>query len=326
MTKAKRTAKRTGDFPAWPQFDRKTDAKVLEILHSGRVNYWTGPVGMAFEAAFAKWLGVRNAVSVLNGAMARRVALLALGLDPESGAGAVVVRHAQGEVADLAAARRTAKSRGLPLVEDCTECLGGEWKGRKVGAIGKVSFFSLGADDAFTSGGAGGMVCTDDDALAWEMRSIRDHGYDARAKIDLLKKEGRALYVHRCVGYNLRLTEIQSAIGLGELARFDRWNLPRRRKVGEALVKALARHPLVARAPLDAPGRRNAFPYAAFALDAAKLTCTVAAFAEAMRAKGIPVRTVGADAIAFPTYPVLTAAHVRRMVSAFSACASAFCR
>ena len=49
-------------FPAWPQFDRKTDKKVLDILHSGKVNYWTGPVGMQFEAAWAKWLGVKNII------------------------------------------------------------------------------------------------------------------------------------------------------------------------------------------------------------------------------------------------------------------------
>ena len=39
-------------FPAWPQFDRKTDKKILDILHSGKVNYWTGPVGMQFESAW----------------------------------------------------------------------------------------------------------------------------------------------------------------------------------------------------------------------------------------------------------------------------------
>ena len=47
-------------FPAWPQFNKKTDKRVLDILHSGKVNYWTGPVGMKFEAEWAKWLGVRR--------------------------------------------------------------------------------------------------------------------------------------------------------------------------------------------------------------------------------------------------------------------------
>lgn len=168
----------------WPRFDRRTDAKVLAILHSGKVNYWTGPVGMAFERTFAKWLGVKNAVSVLNGAAARRVALLALGLDPDA----------------------------------ADPCRYGTRKGLKVGTVGKVSFFTFGVGEPITAGGQGGMVCTDDDDLAWEMRSIRDHGYDARLRMSAESKTANP-YVHRRLGYNFRLTEIQSAIGLCELRR-----------------------------------------------------------------------------------------------------------
>ena len=62
-------------FPMWPQFNPDTDQKVLDILHSGKVNYWTGPVGMQFEEAWAKWLGVKNAISVSNGTAALHVAL-----------------------------------------------------------------------------------------------------------------------------------------------------------------------------------------------------------------------------------------------------------
>jgi len=163
---------------------------VRAILRTGRVNYWTGSVGRAFEEAFAKWLGVRNAVSVVSGAAARRVAFLSLGLDPDAPDSAAVVRTV--------------------------------WRGRGEGLGERVSFFAFHDDAVLTAGGSGGMVCTDDDALAWEMRSLRDHGYDARAKIDLLQREGRTLYVHRRVGYNFRLTEIQSAIGLGELKRLAR--------------------------------------------------------------------------------------------------------
>lgn len=180
-----------------------TDARVLEILRTGRVNYWTGDVGRAFEEAFAKWLGVAFAVSVVSGAAARRVAFLAQGLDPDSPDGA--------------------------------ECPSGEWRGCEVGYVGRVTFFGFRPDAAITAGGSGGMVCTDDEALAWEMRSLRDHGYDARRKIDLLKREGRTLYAHRCVGYNFRLTEIQSAIGLGELECLARRT--RRSRAGELAVK-----------------------------------------------------------------------------------------
>ena len=46
--------------PKWPQFDRRTDAAVLDVLHSGRVNYWTGLRGREFEKAWGEWLGPRS--------------------------------------------------------------------------------------------------------------------------------------------------------------------------------------------------------------------------------------------------------------------------
>ncbi|HPS08141.1 MAG TPA: hypothetical protein PLG22_11455, partial [Kiritimatiellia bacterium] len=51
-------------FPMWPSFSEETIKTALEPLLNGKVNYWTGPVGMKFESEWAKWLGVRNAISV----------------------------------------------------------------------------------------------------------------------------------------------------------------------------------------------------------------------------------------------------------------------
>ena len=318
-------------FPAWPQFDRKTDKKVLDILHSGKVNYWTGPVGMQFEAAWAKWLGVKNAISVSNGTAALHVALTALGigsgdevictsysfiassfcarqagalpvfcdvgtdhlLDPKkieacitSRTKAIVVVHLYGMVADMDPIMKIAKKHKLYVVEDCAQCFGGVYKGKKAGTIGTVSCFSFCQSKHFTTGGEGGMVCCNDDDLAWEIRSVRDHGYDVRAKLNLLKMEGKQLYIHRRVGYNFRMTEIQSAIGLGELARFDKWNLPQRKKLGKALIKGLAGHPLVKYAPVDTPERQNAFWLVPFVLDTSKLKCTMKEFIAAVQAEG----------------------------------------
>ncbi|MBE6399214.1 MAG: DegT/DnrJ/EryC1/StrS family aminotransferase, partial [Lentisphaerae bacterium] len=52
-----------GVWPAWPTFNEKVYDKVTDILKSGKVNYWTGKIGMEFEKAWAKWLGVNNAIS-----------------------------------------------------------------------------------------------------------------------------------------------------------------------------------------------------------------------------------------------------------------------
>ena len=321
----------TKGFPAWPQFDKKTDKKVLDILHSGKVNYWTGPVGMQFEAAWAKWLGVKNAVSVSNGTAALHVALTALGigsgdevictsysfiassfcalqagalpvfcdtgtdhlLDPEKieplitkRTKAIVVVHLYGMVADMDPIMKIAKKRKLDVLEDCAQCFGGVYKGEKVGTIGTVGCFSFCQSKHFTTGGEGGMVCCNDDDLAWEIRSVRDHGYDVKAKLNLLQMEGKQLYIHRRVGYNFRMTEIQSAIGLGELQRFDKWNLPQRKKLGKALIKGLAGHPLVKYAPVDTKDRQNSFWLVPFVIDTSKLKCTMKEFIAAVQAEG----------------------------------------
>ena len=321
-------------FPMWPQFNPDTDQKVLDILHSGKVNYWTGPVGMQFEEAWAKWLGVKNAISVSNGTAALHVALAALGvgsgdevictsysfiassfcalqagalpvfvdtgtdhlIDPKKiekaitkRTKAIVVVHLYGMVCDMDPIMKIAKKYKLYVVEDCAQCFGGKYKGKKAGTIGTVGCFSFCQSKHFTTGGEGGMVCCNDDELAWECRSVRDHGYDVRAKENLLKMEGKQLYIHRRVGYNFRMTEIQSAIGLGELARFDKWNLPQRKKLGKALIKGLAGHPLIKYLPVDTPERENCFWLVPFVLDVSKLKegVTIKQFVSAVQAEGV---------------------------------------
>ena len=104
--------------------------------------------------------------------------------------------------------------------------------------------------------------------------------------------EGKQLYIHRRVGYNFRMTEIQSAIGLGELARFDKWNLPQRKKLGKALIKGLKGHPLIKYLPVDTPERQNCFWLVPFVLDTSKLKCTMKEFIAAVQAEGAAAYSV----------------------------------
>ncbi len=205
---------------------------------------------------------------------------------------AILVVHLYGGVVDMDPILRLAKRRGLFVVEDCAQCVGGVYKGKKVGSLGTVSCFSFCQSKHITTGGEGGMVCCNDDALAGEVRSLRDHGYDIPSKLNLRLKAGRTPYVHRRVGYNFRLTEIQSAIGLGELRRFDTWNLPRRRARAQELVAALSTHPLVKSVPLDTPTRQHAFWLVPFVLDTAKLACPMTDFVAAVQAEGAQVQSV----------------------------------
>src|ERR1700681_2420686 len=66
----------------WPQFDENAIAAAMAVLRSGKVNYWTGGVGMEFEKQFAAWQGSKFAVSVATGTAALHVSLGALGIGP----------------------------------------------------------------------------------------------------------------------------------------------------------------------------------------------------------------------------------------------------
>ena len=67
-------------FPMWPQFDLRVIGDIEEVLGSGKVNYWTGELGMKFEEEWAKWCGAQFAVSTTNGTSALHTALAGLGI------------------------------------------------------------------------------------------------------------------------------------------------------------------------------------------------------------------------------------------------------
>ncbi|MCL4217455.1 MAG: aminotransferase class I/II-fold pyridoxal phosphate-dependent enzyme, partial [Candidatus Hydrogenedentes bacterium] len=71
-----------GPLPPWPCLDQNAIDAVSAVLKSGKVNYWTGPKGMEFEKAFAKWQGSKYAISTTNGTSALHTALNALGIGP----------------------------------------------------------------------------------------------------------------------------------------------------------------------------------------------------------------------------------------------------
>ena len=321
-------------FPVWPAFEESTIQKAMEPLRSGKVNYWTGPVGQEFETAWATWIGSKHAISVTNGTAALHVALASLGIGPgdevicpsysfiassfcamQAGAlpvfadvrtdhlidpadieskitdrtKAILVVHLYGVVADMAPILAIARKHNLKVVEDCAQCFGGIYKGKKAGTLGDAGCFSFCQSKHFTTGGEGGMVVTDNEDLAWECRSFRDHGYDVKERLNLLEMEGKLMYIHKRVGFNFRMTEMQSQIGLCELARFDSWNLKNRLRNGKMFVDALGKHPLVLHAPVDTAERQNAYWWAPFVLDLDKLSCDVKTFIAAVGAEGVPV-------------------------------------
>jgi len=318
----------------WPRFDDATINAVVEVLKSGKVNYWTGPKGMEFEKRFARWQGSRYAVSVATGTAALHVSLSALGIGPgdevivpsytfiatsfsvvQAGAiprfadvnlddhcislesaeklvnertKAIIPVHLYGNVCDMDRVLAFAKKHDLLVIEDNAEAYGGEYKGKKTGTIGRMAAASFCQNKTFTTGGEGGMVTTDDEDLAWKARSFRDHGYDVKERLNLLELEQKLPYIHNMVGFNFRMTEMQSAIGLSELDRIDTWNFPARRRNAYILINRLKKHPQVKYFPVDTPERRNGWYVLAFSLDIENMKCDIAEFVKAAGAEGVP--------------------------------------
>ncbi len=131
-------------------------------------------------------------------------------------------------------------------------------------------------------------MVTDNEDWVWTMRSFRDHGYDVAKRMSLLELEAVLPYIHNMVGYNYRMTEMQSAIGLKELERIDTWNLPTRRRNGRMLIEALADIPQILALPPDSEEVQNAFWLFPIILDIEQLDCDINQFTEALTAEGIP--------------------------------------
>jgi dTDP-4-amino-4,6-dideoxygalactose transaminase len=196
--------------------------------------------------------------------------------------------HLYGNVCDLDPVLAFAKRHKLFVIEDNAEAFGGVYKGKKTGAWGDIAACSFCQNKTFTTGGEGGMVTTDNEELAWLARSFRDHGYDVKERLNLLEVEQKLPYIHNMVGWNYRMTEMQSAIGLAELERMDTWNMPRRRRNARIILDALKDEPLVKIRPVDTPERQNGWYVMAFSLDIENMRCSIEQFVRAAAAEGAP--------------------------------------
>ena len=201
---------------------------------------------------------------------------------------AIMPVHLYGNVCDMDKIKAFASRHNLFVIEDNAEAFGGSYKGRKTGTIGHIAGCSFCQNKTFTTGGEGGMVTTDDEELAWQARSFRDHGYDVKERLNLLALEQKLPYIHNRVGWNYRMTEMQSAIGLAELERMDDWNMPARRRNAHILMDALGKVEQIKYMPIDTPERRNGWYTMAFSLDIENMNCDVMQFVKAAGAEGCP--------------------------------------
>ena len=232
------------------EFGEDAERLVLEVLRSG--NIAQGPLVKQFEDRFAQMIGVKHAIALNNGTTSLVAALQVLDLRPgdevvtspftfvatlnaileagatarfadiseddfnvtaESLAAAITDRtralmpvHLYGQIADMDAIAALAAERGLGLVEDSAQSHGSTLNGRHAGSYGLGSFSFYATKNITT--GEGGMVTTDDDVLADRLRILRNQGMRAR-------------YQYEVAGHNWRMTDLQAAVGIPQLAAYD---------------------------------------------------------------------------------------------------------
>ena len=241
-------------IPWWsPCVTSEDYVMVKNVLDSNYLN--EGEITSEFERRIANLVGAKHAVATTSGTSALFLALAAAGIGPGdevivpdvtfiatanavrlAGASpvlvdvdplslnidpaaivsaltgrtkAVIAVHVSGRSADMPAILKIAGSHNLVVVEDAAEAFMSSIDGRYLGTLGNLGCLSFSPNKTITSG-QGGMVLTDDDALHARLRELKDQGRPVRGT--------GGDDIHFSVGYNFKLTNLQAAVGLGQLS------------------------------------------------------------------------------------------------------------
>ena len=277
-------------IPVWePVLDGNEKRYVLDCLETN----WISSLGSyitRFEEAVAKWCGVPHGIACSSCTTGLHLALVALGVGPgdevlvpdftlivsanaviQAGARPVLVDadpktwcidpskleekigprtraimpvHMYGHPCDMAAITDIARRRDLLVVEDCAEAHGARIGGRMVGSFGDAACFSFYGNKILTTG-EGGMVLCSDAELARMMRLLRNQAFD------------HPRFVHREMGFNYRLTNLQAAIGLAQAEKADE-KVEKKREIARWYAEAFAEVEDV-ELPWEAPGAKNVY-------------------------------------------------------------------
>lgn len=229
---------------------------VLGVLASNYLN--DGDVTAEFERRMAQTLGARHAVGTTSGTAALFLSVAAHGIghgdevivpdvtfiatanavtlagatpilvdvdpgrltiDPDAFAAAITPRtravipvHVSGRAAAIERIAEIAAAHGIAVIEDAAEALGSRHRDRCLGTFGRAGCFSFSPNKTITTG-QGGLVITDDEALTVRLRELKDQGRPVRGT--------GGNDVHASLGFNFKLTNLQAAVGLGQLDRLD---------------------------------------------------------------------------------------------------------
>lgn len=174
---------------------------------------------------------------------------------------AILCVHLAGWPCDMDGILALAQEHGLKIIEDCAQAHGASYRGKPVGSFGDIAAFSFCQDKIMSTGGEGGLVACRDEALWSRMWSFKDHGKSFEAVYQRQHAPGFR-WLHESFGTNWRITEMQSAIGLRQLAKLDGW-VEQRRANRAALFAEIAELPAL-RIPPEPPHIHHA-AYRAYA-------------------------------------------------------------
>jgi len=243
-----------------------------ECISSGWISS-EGPFVKQFEEQFAIRVKRKHAIAVSSGTAALDVAVEALGIGPgdevilpsftiiscisqivRSGAQpvlvdsdpitwnmdsnqiagkitkrtkAIMIVHIFGLPVDMESILNVAKKHNIKIIEDAAEMHGQTYKNKPCGSFGDISTFSFYPNKHITTG-EGGMIVTNDEALANNCRSLRNLCFQPQER-----------FVHKRLGWNYRMTNVQAAIGLAQLERLDEF-IKRKRQMGAKYTKMLS--------------------------------------------------------------------------------------
>ena len=304
-----------------PVISEEAKRNVAEALATGWLSS-AGPFVTRFEENFATFLGVKHAVAVSSGTAALHVALLALGIgagdevivpafsmgacflsvlhagakpvfvdcEPETynidtnkieekitpKTKAIMAVHTYGHACDMDVIRTVAKKHKLFVIEDAAEAHGATYKGKKCGSLGDVGCFSFYANKIITTG-EGGMIVTNNPSLAHEAAKLKD-----------LYHSDKKRFIHEKVGYNYRLTNLQAAVGLGELEHIDEY-LEKKVAMAKRYSEALKKIPGI-KIPTTLAGIKNVFWVYAVLIDPKKFSVNRDTFKKLLQDEGIGTR------------------------------------
>jgi dTDP-4-amino-4,6-dideoxygalactose transaminase len=232
---------------------------------------------------------------------------------------AVMPVHLFGQPCDMAGIQAVCERHGLKIIEDCAQSFGASINGKQTGSFGLAAGTSFFPSKNLGAYGDGGLLMTDSDDIARQVKALRNHGSDVR-------------YYHDVIGYNSRLDELQAVVLRVKLKRIEQFNAGRRRA-------AHLYSQLLADLPLETPyedgvgvhvyhqytllsDRRDAIMAA---LQQAQIACAIyypvplhrqKVFLEYCAGVSLPVtEAVAAQCLSLPMFPELTEEQVREVVA-----------